>query len=185
MVVGASGTIGGAICAELEQRGAEVIKHGRAPITFEWGNAPTGFVYAAGDYLDMHANFARVVDAVWRLRTAAQGAPLRIVLIGGGGVGSGNYPKERAEYVACKFGVAGYVEALAHDLSDGQRINCVAPGPIKSRMTAGEERNDWVEPELCARMVARLVLDDEAPPVSGKLFSARTGQAYNLRSVSL
>lgn len=42
-----------------------------------------------------------------------------------------------ADYVAAKSGVMGFTKALARELAkDGIRVNCVCPGPIKTRMMA-------------------------------------------------
>ena len=196
LVLGASGTIGGAVVKELRKGGANVHTPGR---DFTWNPAnPWGLVCCFGSYgpkgklADVKANemyqclFLNVFTVMVQVREFIKlldGRPGRIVLMSGGGVGSDSMPEERTSYVAAKHAIVGFVDAMSRELGGRVLINAVAPGPVKSRMTADDERTDWVEPTLAASLVADLVMDEHTVSgLTGKLWSARTRRCFNLRS---
>lgn len=193
LVLGSSGTIGGAVVTELVRAGAQVHTPGR---DFKWKPVnPWGLVCCMGSYgpkgklsdvepsdiynalmLNVFTQMIQVREFIKLL----DGRPGRIVLMSGGGVGSGCLEPRRSTYVAAKHAIVGFVEAMSREL-DGVLINAVAPGPVKSRMTADDVRDDWVEPTVAAKLVAELIMDD-AMRVTGKLWSARRREYFNLRS---
>lgn len=194
LVLGSSGTIGGAVVTELIRAGATVHTPGR---DFQWKPVnPWGLVVCFGSYgpkgklVDVKANeiyqslFLNVFTQMIQVREFLRlldGRPGRIVLMGGAGVGSGNLPEERSSYVAAKHAIVGFVEAMSKELHGRVLINAVAPGPVKSKMTADDVRDDWVEPTLAASLVADLIMDEKIQ-LTGKLWSARKRICMNLRS---
>ncbi|WAM15362.1 SDR family NAD(P)-dependent oxidoreductase [Rhodococcus sp. JS3073] len=48
-----------------------------------------------------------------------------------------------AAYAASKAGVSGLTRALARQLGPEVRVNCVAPGPIETPMTAAHATPEW------------------------------------------
>lgn len=195
LVLGSSGTIGGACVTALIKAGATVHTPGR---NFKWSPVnPWGLVCCMGSYgpkgklaeveaseiyqslmLNVFTQMVQVREFIKLL----DGRPGRIVLMSGGGVGSGKYPAERSSYVAAKHAIVGFVEAMGQELGERVLINAVGPGPVKSKMTADDMRDDWVEPTVAAELIADLVMGDYHWPYTGKLWSARKKIAFNLRS---
>lgn len=195
LVLGSSGTIGGAVVTELVKAGAQVHTPGR---DFKWKPVnPWGLVCCMGSYgpkgklsdvepsdiynalmLNVFTQMIQVREFIKLL----DGRPGRIVLMSGGGVGSGKFPAERSSYVAAKHAIVGFVEAMSQELTN-VTINAVAPGPVKSKMTADDVRDDWVEPTVAAGLIADLIMEDKMHFAgTGKLWSARKRIAFNLRS---
>ncbi len=186
LVLGASGTIGGAVANELTRLGAKVHTPGR---DMQWEPAaPWGLVCCFGDYgtkgyfEDLDPNdiiktlqlnlYAQIYQVHKFLSQRPQCTYGRIVLMSGGGIGGHQHPEQRVAYVTAKAGIAQFVKSLAAELLDFVTINAVAPGPVKSRMTEGEER-EWVSPDLAAKMIGWLVMSDKAADITGRLLSAR------------
>lgn len=175
-VIGGRGVIGSAIVKRLETRGASV---GTNPLEKDID----GLVCAYGmpppkDFLN-----SQPYDIINEVTTMLSGPLLdvanfcahhekgRIALFAGGGVG-GNAEPGYAVYKACKAGIVQFVEILALEAPQF-RINAIAPGPVKSPMSADQERDDWVSPDLAAEMVTRLMLDEDTVRITGRLLSAR------------
>jgi NAD(P)-dependent dehydrogenase (short-subunit alcohol dehydrogenase family) len=114
-----------------------------------------------------------------------------IITLSGAGIGGPQLGTHMSAYVASKFGVVGFTEAMARELSDtGVRVNAIAPGPVDTEFTsriiddgpsiAGEAlyeatlRNRAhpasMEPYL---RLATYLLDDRSSWLSGSLLSAR------------
>lgn len=94
-----------------------------------------------------------------------------------------------AAYTASKAGVSGLTRALARELGPEVRVNCVAPGPITTPMTAEHATPEWVAqktrqlvmgrfgvPEEVASAVSWLV-GDEASFVTGQTIHVNGGGA--------
>jgi NAD(P)-dependent dehydrogenase (short-subunit alcohol dehydrogenase family) len=114
-----------------------------------------------------------------------------IITLSGGGIGGPQVGTHMSAYVASKFGVVGFTEAMAHELDGtGVRINAIAPGPVDTDFTAAildegpsiagsalyeaTVRNRAqpapMEPYL---HLATYLLDDRSSWLSGALLSAR------------
>ena len=114
-----------------------------------------------------------------------------IITLSGGGLGGPQVGTHMSAYVASKFGVVGFTEAMARELSGtGVRINAIAPGAVDTEFTAriiddgpavaGEAlyeatvRNRAqpasMQPYL---QLAAYLLDDRSSWLSGSLLSAR------------
>lgn len=94
-----------------------------------------------------------------------------------------------AAYTASKAGVSGLTRALARELGPEVRVNCVAPGPITTPMTAEHATPEWVAqktrqlvmgrfgvPDQVASAVSWLV-GDEASYVTGQTIHVNGGGA--------
>ncbi len=198
LVLGASGTIGIAVSKSIAKAGANVHAPGRHMM---WcPDNPWGLVCCFGNYgpngklKDMESidiikaiqlNLYMHVLQVQKFLRLLGDRPGRIVLLSGANVGGGNYPEGRIPYTISKFGIVGFVEALSKEL-DNVCINAVAPGPIKSNLTAQEKRNDWINPNIPAKLITKLIMD-EKEYYTGNLFTTHTINnkycMYKLRSV--
>ncbi len=89
-----------------------------------------------------------------------------------------------AAYTASKAGVAGLTRALARELGPDVRVNCVAPGPISTPMTAEHATPEWVEQKTRQLVMGRFGTPDEvATAVSwlvGEEATFVTGQTINV-----
>lgn len=89
-----------------------------------------------------------------------------------------------AAYTASKAGVGGLTRALARELGPEVRVNCVAPGPIETPMTAAHATTEWVEQKTRQLVMGRFGTPDEvATAVSwlvGDESSFVTGQTINV-----
>lgn len=89
-----------------------------------------------------------------------------------------------AAYTASKAGVGGLTRALARELGPAVRVNCVAPGPIETPMTAVHATPEWVEQKTRSLVMGRFGTPDEvATAVSwlvGDEASFVTGQTINV-----
>lgn len=89
-----------------------------------------------------------------------------------------------AAYTASKAGVGGLTRALARELGPAVRVNCVAPGPIETPMTAAHATPEWVEQKTRALVMGRFGAPEEvATAVSwlvGDEASFVTGQTINV-----
>ncbi|MEO8695224.1 MAG: SDR family oxidoreductase [Acidimicrobiales bacterium] len=147
----------------------------------------------AGEWADtISANLtsvARVTAAV--LPSMIAGGSGSIITLSGAGIGGPQLGTHMSAYVASKFGVVGFTEAMSRELSDtGVRINAIAPGPVDTEFTArilqegpsgagdalyeATVRNR-AQPATMAPYLdlAEYLLDDRSSWLSGSLLSAR------------
>ncbi|HEY7609064.1 MAG TPA: SDR family oxidoreductase [Alphaproteobacteria bacterium] len=130
-------------------------------------NGPFGTIDAV-DWPEWRAafeiNFFGAVNccrlALPHLRQARRG---KIVLISGGGA-TAPLPKITA-YGAAKAALVRYAESLALEVADTIDVNCVAPGAMKTQITAEylEKGRGVLPPEFLAR-IEKLLADGGAPP---------------------
>ena len=89
-----------------------------------------------------------------------------------------------AAYTASKAGVSGLTRALARELGPEVRVNCVAPGPITTPMTAEHATPEWVAQKTRQLVMGRFGVPDEvASAVSwlvGDEASYVTGQTIHV-----
>jgi 3-oxoacyl-[acyl-carrier protein] reductase len=89
-----------------------------------------------------------------------------------------------AAYTASKAGVGGLTRALARELGPAVRVNCVAPGPIETPMTAAHATPEWVEQKTRQLVMGRFGTPDEVATavawLVGDESSFVTGQTINV-----
>ncbi|MGE0218172.1 SDR family NAD(P)-dependent oxidoreductase [Mycolicibacterium sp.] len=89
-----------------------------------------------------------------------------------------------AAYTASKAGVGGLTRALARELGPDVRVNCVAPGPIETPMTAAHATPEWVEQKTRQLVMGRFGKPDEVATAVSWLASEEasfvTGQTINV-----
>ncbi len=89
-----------------------------------------------------------------------------------------------AAYTASKAGVAGLTRALARELGPDVRVNCVAPGPIETPMTAAHATPEWVAQKTTNLVMGRFGTPDEVATavswLAGPESSFVTGQTVNV-----
>lgn len=75
-------------------------------------------------------------------------------------------------YSASKAGVLGLTRALARDLGPQVRVNCVAPGPVSTPMTAAyADRPDYVRTKTSRQVLQRYAEATEIAPTIAFLLS--------------
>ena len=98
--------------------------------------------------------------ALPHLRKAGRG---KIVLISGGGA-TAPLPKITA-YGAAKAALVRYAESLALEVADAIDVNCVAPGAMKTQLTAEYlEKGRGVLPAEFLARIEKLLADGGTPP---------------------
>lgn len=89
-----------------------------------------------------------------------------------------------AAYTASKAGVLGLTRALARELGPAVRVNCVAPGPIETPMTAPHATTEWVEQKTRQLIMVRFGQPHEVAAAIAWLASPQssyvTGQTLNV-----
>ena len=83
-----------------------------------------------------------------------------------------------SHYAASKAGVIGFTKSIAFELGEhGITANCVAPGPIETRMLAGFDQN-WREQKLSQLPLHRFGKVEEIVPTVVLLALDPDGNAY-------
>jgi 3-oxoacyl-[acyl-carrier protein] reductase len=89
-----------------------------------------------------------------------------------------------AAYSASKAGIGGLTRALARELGPDVRVNCVAPGPIETPMTAEHATPEWIETKTRQLVMHRFGTSDEVATAVSWLASQEasfvTGQTINV-----
>jgi len=86
-------------------------------------------------------------------------------------------PKQ-AHYSAAKAGVIGFTKALAREVATlGVNVNCIAPGPISTPLTAGIA-DDWSQDMLASLPLGRVGQPWEVAPTAVLLASEPGGNLY-------
>jgi 3-oxoacyl-[acyl-carrier protein] reductase len=124
----------------------------------------------------------------------------RLLTLSGGGIGGPRMLRAMSAYTASKAGVAALVESVAEELRPvGVAVNAVAPGAIATRfmtpaLAAGPavfgqdqyeqalRQRESPDPLTALDRILELLLDPDAPFVTGRLLSARWEDPDVLRS---
>ncbi|KAA0080145.1 SDR family oxidoreductase [Mycolicibacterium sp. P9-64] len=89
-----------------------------------------------------------------------------------------------AAYSASKAGIGGLTRALARELGPDVRVNCVAPGPIETPMTAEHATPEWIETKTRQLVMHRFGTSKEVATAVSWLASQEasfvTGQTINV-----
>jgi 3-oxoacyl-[acyl-carrier protein] reductase len=89
-----------------------------------------------------------------------------------------------AAYSASKAGIGGLTRALARELGPDVRVNCVAPGPIETPMTAAHATPEWIETKTRQLVMHRFGIPEEVATAVSWLASQEasfvTGQTINV-----
>ena len=194
VVTGASGSIGGAVAAEMRRRGWEVISWSRQDgVDASDESAVEGAAERLQGWSALVNNAAVLIPRLLTEMSAAEwdetlAAGLRSAFLcsraafrrmrpGGaivnvsslsGVAGAEKFPRMSA-YVAAKSGLAGLTEAMAVEGRPlGIRVNAVSPGSVDTPMLAlsGAPKEPSLRPEEVARVVAWLA-SAESEPLSG------------------
>jgi 3-oxoacyl-[acyl-carrier protein] reductase len=89
-----------------------------------------------------------------------------------------------AAYSASKAGIGGLTRALARELGPDVRVNCVAPGPIETPMTAEHATPEWIDTKTRQLVMHRFGTAEEIATAVSWLASQEasfvTGQTINV-----
>jgi NAD(P)-dependent dehydrogenase (short-subunit alcohol dehydrogenase family) len=191
VVTGGSGGIGGAVAAELRERGWQVVSLSRREGCDISDEAQVRGAFGRIEHLDALINCAaqlikapilELTAADWdaQIDAGLRGAFLcsreafRLMREGGGSIvmvsslsgvaGAEKFPG-MAAYVAAKSGLAGLAEALAVEgRPHGIRVNAISPGAVDTPMLriAGVE-GPRLQPAEVARIIVWLASSESAP----------------------
>jgi NAD(P)-dependent dehydrogenase (short-subunit alcohol dehydrogenase family) len=123
----------------------------------------------------------------------------RLLTLSGGGVGGTRMLRAMSAYTASKAGVAALTESVAEEFQPfGVAVNAIAPGAIPTRFMStalmvgpdvfGQDQYDQAirqreSPDSLSALdrLVQLLLDPDAPFVSGRVLSARWDDPDSLR----
>lgn len=106
----------------------------------------------------------------------------KIVNLSGAGVGWKGFQPYKSAYIASKFAVYGFTEALAREVEgDNIQVNALSPGPANTRLRSAlvpsaaereaKDKDATPDADPAARMAAFLV-SDRSDGLTGKIISA-------------
>lgn len=90
---------------------------------------------------------------------------------------------ECCHYAAAKSGIHGFTKSLARELGEyGITVNCISPGPIKTRMLAGTNEA-WVKRKKAELVIPRFGEVEEVVPTAILLAAVPDGNIYTGQSL--
>lgn len=90
---------------------------------------------------------------------------------------------ECCHYAAAKSGIHGFTRSLARELGEyGITVNCISPGPIKTRMLA-ETNEAWVRRKKSELVIPRFGEVEEVVPTAILLAAVPDGNIYTGQSL--